>query len=254
MKKLFSMLAATTAIAFVFAACASSASAEGWGTLKGQILLDGDVPAIPPLDITKDAVCMAQPVPDEKLVVDAKTKGIANIVIYLAKKPDAIHPSLKEIDEKKKEVTFDQKGCRFTPHVMVVRTGQQVRVFSDDDTAHNTHTYMGKNDSDNFLLAPKNRVGVLLKPLKYAEKLPRKVSCDIHSWMTAYWVVVDHPYAAVTDPEGKYEIPELPAGKHEFIVWHESSGYLDKKYTVEIKEGVNEQKPLKFTSAQILVP
>ena len=248
------MFAAMIAVAFVFGACASSASAEAWGTLKGQVLLNGNVPEIPPLVINKGPVCMAQPVPDEKLVVDAKTKGIANVVIYLAKKPDAIHPSLKEIDEKKKEVTFDQKGCRFTPHVLVARTGQQVRVLSDDDTFHTSHIYMSRNDSENFLLAPKNRVGVLLKPFKLAEKLPRKVTCDLHIWMNAYLVVVDHPYATVTDTEGKFEIPELPAGTHEFIVWHESAGYFDKKYKVEIKEGVNEQKPLKFTSAQILIP
>ena len=70
--------------------------------------------------------------------------------------------------------------------------------------------------------------------------------------MVAYWVILDHPYAAVTDEKGNFEIPNLPAGTHEFNVWQESAGYLDKKYTVTIKDGENVQKPLKFTAKQIL--
>ncbi len=46
--------------------------------------------------------------------------------------------------------------------------------------------------------------------------------------MRAYWVVVDHPYATVTDKDGNFEIKDLPAGEHEFKVWHEKPGYLVK--------------------------
>ena len=232
-----------------------SASAQ-WGTLKGQILLDGEIPKIDPLVVqgnqqAKDAaVCAAQNVPDEKLVVDPESKGIANVVVYLAKKPAKIFPALEKSTVP--QVTFDQKGCRFMPHVLLVRTDQTVLVVSDDDAAHNTHTYPIKNRQDNFVVAPKDRTGVSVKPLTLAEKLPSKVGCDIHPWMVAYWVILDHPYAAVTDEKGNFEIPNLPAGTHEFNVWQESAGYLDKKYTVTIKDGENVQKPLKFTAKQIL--
>jgi hypothetical protein len=55
--------------------------------------------------------------------------------------------------------------------------------------------------------------------------------------MTAWWMVVDHPYAAVTNDKGEFEIGELPDGTHAFRVWHEKSGYLEKKLEVTVKGG-----------------
>ena len=255
MKKLLSLTVAWAAVALIGNGLSQQANAQ-WGTLKGQVLLDGEIPTIKPLVVKGDtaardaAVCAAQEVPDEKLVVDPTTKGIANVVIYLAKKPEKVFPGLEKSTTPK--LTFDQKGCRFIPHVMVVRTDQEVQVLSDDATAHNTHTTFLNNRNENFLVSPKDRTGVTLKPLTIKEKVPQKVVCDIHSWMKAYWVIIDHPYAAVTDEKGNFVIPELPVGKHEFIVWQEESGYLDKKYTVTIKAGENIEKPLKYTAKQIL--
>jgi len=94
------------------------------------------------------------------------------------------------------------------------------------------------------------------------ERLPHKVTCDIHSWMEAYWVVLDHPYVAVTNAKGEFEIPNLPVGEHKFIIWQEKCGYIDprakvvdgklvegekmidKAYTVTIKAGENKQPPI----------
>ena len=255
MQKLFSVTAACAAFALMGTGFCNSANAQ-WGDLKGQVLLDGDIPKIDLLvkqgnAATKDAaVCAAQDVPDEKLVVNPENKGIANVVIYLAKKPAKIAPTVEK--SAVPEVTFDQRGCRFLPHVLLVRTDQTVRVLSDDEAAHNTHTYPIKNRQDNFVVAPKDRGGVSVKPLTLSEKLPSKVGCDIHPWMVAYWVILDHPYAAITDENGNFEIKDLPVGTHEFNVWQESAGYLDKKYTVNIKAGENAEKPLKFTAKQIL--
>lgn len=236
--------------------CVCSPVQAQWGTLKGQVVLDGEAPTLAPLvakgnAAAKDAaVCAAQDVQDEKLVVDPDSKGIANIVVYLAKKPGKVHPDLAK--SKEGELTFDQKGCKFLPHVMVVRTDQKVRVLSDDGVAHNTHTNPLKNKAENFIVSPNDRKGISLKPMTLVERIPVKVTCDIHPHMSAYWLIVDHPYAAVTDSKGNFEIADLPVGDHEFIVWQETSGFLNKNHKVTIKAGENQDKPMKFTAAQIL--
>jgi hypothetical protein len=255
MGMLFKFTTACSVVAFVSTAFCACAEAQ-WGTMKGQIILDGEVPKIQFLvekgnSSTKDAaVCAAHDIPNEKLVVDPITKGIANVVIYLAKKPAKVHPDLTK--SKEQEVSFDQKGCRFLPHILLVRTDQRVRVLSDDAIAHNTHTHPNKNNSENFIVSPNDRTGVLLKTMTLVERAPMSVTCDIHPWMAAYWVVLDHPYAAVTDKNGNFEIANLPAGTHEFVVWQESAGFLDKKHTITIKEGANEQKPMKYAASQLL--
>lgn len=208
--------------------------AQGYGSVSGQFVLKGDMPKIAAANIMgKDAnVCAAKQLPEETLQVDVDgDNGIANIVVYLKKAPKDIHPDLKT--PKDKQITFDQKDCRFTPHILLVRTGQEVLVKSDDPVNHNTHTHPFRNQELNFLLKPKDREGV---PVKYeqAESLPMPVNCDLHPHMKGYWVVCDHPYAAITDKEGKFKIENLPAGQYEFTVWHERVGYIDKALKVVI--------------------
>ena len=234
---------------------ATVTAAGDWGTIKGQILAGGAVTPLKLLVTKNDAaakdfaVCAAQDVPDESLVIDAKTGGIANVVVYLQKKPTKVHPDLEK--SKDAEVIFDQKGCRFLPHVLLVRTDQKVRVKSDDAIAHNTHTYPLKNKQENFIVSPSDRTGVAVPSVGIVERLPAKVGCDIHPWMQAWWVILDHPYAAVTKEDGSFEIKDLPVGDHVFTVWQEKVGYLDKMYKVTVKAGANEIKPMKVPVATL---
>ena len=252
-----SPIVAATTVPVVPVAAAVVGQAKGdWGSIKGQIVADGAVASLKLLVTKGDAgakdssVCAAQDVPDESLVVDAKSGGIANVVIYLQKKPAKVHPDLEK--SKEKEVLFDQKGCQFLPHVLLVRNDQQVRVKSDDAVAHNTHTYPLKNKQENFVVSPNDRTGGAVPSVTLAERLPAKVGCDIHPWMQAYWVILDHPYAAVTKADGTFEIKGLPVGDHVFTVWQEKVGYLDKMYKVTVKAGDNELKPVKVPAATLL--
>jgi len=214
-------------------------AADGYGSVTGQFVFEGDVPKVPFLVSKGDAsakdsaVCAAGNILNEDLVVDEKTKGIANVFVYLRKAED-IHPDLAK--SKKKEVIFDQKGCQFFPHAMIVRTDQVVKVVSDDSVAHNTHSFPLRNQAINFILRPKDRVGIKI-PSKRPEILPIQVKCDIHPWMKAYWLILDHPYMAVTGKTGKFTIEKLPAGEHSFRVWQEKVGYVERSLKVTIKAG-----------------
>jgi hypothetical protein len=231
MKKSLSWL--TPLAGLVLSLSPQTSFAQGYGHVTGQFVLKGAMPEITVAKpMGKDAeVCAAKALPEETLVVDDKTKGIANIVVYLKKAPKDIHPELKA--SKEKQITFDQKDCRFMPHILMVRTDQEVLVKSDDPINHNTHTHPFKNQELNFLIRPKDREGV---PVKYdqAESLPMPVNCDLHPHMKAYWVVCDHRYMAITDKEGKFKIENLPEGEYEFTVWHERVGYIDRALAVVI--------------------
>jgi len=235
----------------------SMPSAVGkWGTLKGQILLAGEIPKIPPVvcagdSKVKDAsFSAAQDIPSEALLVDPGTKGIANVVIFMLKKPSAVHPN--GVRSTQEEVVFNLKNCRFAPHVALVRTDQAIRVVSSDPVIHSIHSQSKKNMEVNVVLDGPGDAGMRLPIQSHSEKLPVKVISDIHDWMSAYWVILDHPYAAITDSTGNYEIGNLPVGKHHLVIWHESAGVLDQQFTVSIDEGVNLQQPREFTAAEIL--
>lgn len=61
---------------------------------------------------------------------------------------------------------------------------------------------------------------------------PITLKCDFHRWMEAHLWVMDHPFFAVSDAEGKFWIPDLPPGDYELIAWHEKLGEQSQKITV----------------------
>lgn len=255
MRKMLTWATVAAATAFIGFGSVSSADAQ-WGTIKGKVTVTGDFAALKPLvrkgdaSVKDPAVCSKEEVPDESVIIDPATKGIANVVIWLGKKPAKIHPSLTK--SKDKEVVFDQRNCQFLPHVLVVRTDQQVRVLSDDAVAHNTHTYPLKNKQENFIVAANDRKGVAVPSVNLEERLPAKVGCDIHPWMQAWWVILDHPYVAVTDSKGAFEIADLPEGELEFRVWQEKAGYVVDKYLkVTVKAGENTVPEIKVPAAKL---
>ncbi|MBC8116039.1 MAG: hypothetical protein H7062_16755 [Candidatus Saccharimonas sp.] len=229
-------VAETTAVAV--AATTDAAPGEvGVGTLKGRVVYVGSYTPLAPLfakgAAAKDpSVCGAGVIPDESILV--KDGGLANVFIYLDKIPKgAVIPAVGN------PILFDQKVCIFTPHAMLVRVKQTVKVLNADGVAHNTHTYPKKNTDFNNIVNPNDRNGI---DVTYGqpEKEPFRVGCDIHSWMTAYHLPLDHPFGAVSAADGTFEIKDLPAGKHEFKVWHEAGKMVEKAFVVTIKPGDNE--------------
>lgn len=219
--------------------------------LTGVIRFDGNPPALDPVVKKGDAntpnpeVCAAADVPNESLVVNQGNKGIANVFIYLAKAPEGVKAP-KPGDEP---VVFDQKGCQFLPHCLIAPVGAKVLVMNGDPIPHNTHTHPFRNDPFNQSIQANDRAGVALKYAK-GEKLPMEVVCDVHRFMKAFHLVLDHPYSAISDADGKFEIPNLPAGKHEFVVWQEKAGYLNRKYEVTVKAGETKEVKLSFGAAK----
>jgi hypothetical protein len=223
-----------TRLAFITAGLLWTSFAEAqWGTIKGQILVDGELPKR--RDLVANVGGIGN-VPDETVVVDAKTKGLANLVILPVNTPTTIHPDL--LKSKVTHVVFDQQRYRFVPHVLLVRTDQQVQVVSGDPVVHNVHTLPVRNPNENFNVQPNDRKGVTVN-VKKAERLPTAVVSDVYPWMRSWWMVVDNPYAAVTNDKGEFEIANLPVGDHVFLIWHEKAGYVDKALQIKVKDGEN---------------
>jgi plastocyanin len=204
------------------------ACAADWGSLKGRFLLDGPPPEQPKLQINKDAEFCGKHEPrSETLVVHREDRGIANVVIWLDSKPGekvAIHPSYDATATA--QVRLANRACRFDPHICVLRTGQTLVIENPDQVDHNTAAGLDKNDPFNAL-TPAGKSSERPR-FKQAERLPALVQCSIHPWMTGWLVVKDHPYVAVTDEHGRFELKNLPAGEHTFVVWHELPNYVQE--------------------------
>jgi carboxypeptidase family protein len=194
------------------------------GAIAGTVKFDGTPPARKPVEISKDReVCGATPLYDESLIVDAGG-GIANAVVSIADIAKGVPlVSLKD-------VKFDQKGCRYTPHVLAFPAGSTVDIVNSDGILHSVRTESKRNPALDMAQPPFKRV-IVTAPLKYPELIG--VSCDTHNWMHGWWFVAGNPYYAVTDGSGRFMIKDVPPGTYTLRVWQEKLGMQTRKVTVE---------------------
>jgi hypothetical protein len=223
------------------AANVGKVKADEWGTIRGQVVFAGaTMPQPKQLDVNKDQDhCLEKgPLFSEELVVNPANKGVRYAVVFLkAPKGETlpIHPSLKEPNPQ--EAVLDQPRCAFVPHILAMRNDQKLVAKNPAPIAHNvvitgfTNSYnrqIPSNKSETFTLEPEDRA--------------IKLSCGAHPWMQGFLWVFDHPYFAVTDVDGKFEIKNAPAGERSLVLWHEKVGWLDPKTgkngkKIEIKAG-----------------
>ncbi len=203
------------------------AAQDEWGTIRGQIVYVGDkIPEPPKLDVTKDQEhCLEKgPLTGEEWVINPKNKGVRFAVVFL-KAPKGqslpIHPSLKEAEPK--QAVLDQPRCAFVPHVLAMREDRELLAKNPAPIAHNV-VITGFNNSKNQQIPSGKSETFRLQ----AEDRAIALSCGAHPWMKGWLWVIDHPYFAVTDEDGNFEIKNAPAGDRNIVFWHEKVGWIDQ--------------------------
>jgi hypothetical protein len=205
------------------------------GDVTGQVIFNGAAPKPAPIIPTNDkafcTACEKGGLFNEELLVDPKSKGLQNVVVFLVDsanpKTPIPHPKAKEIAAEK--VLLDQPCCTFVPRMVVLVEGQTLVAKNSSGVAHNTNiTSPGGNPTVNPALPPNKSIEV---PGWKAVGKPSSVACNIHPWMKAWIFTVPSPYFAVTDKDGKFEIKDVPAGKYNIIYWHEKQGWIGTKKT-----------------------
>jgi hypothetical protein len=237
------VLLGTIGLFFAIAPAAAGKDDGAWGTIKGQVVLDADaVPDPKTLNIDKDQNhCLSKgPILSEVLVVNKKNKGVRWVFVWLEPEagdpPLKVHPNLMAI--KVKQVEVDQPCCQFIPHALALREGQVLVAKNSAPIAHNINWTGGsKNPGDNVIIQPGGSVNI---GNLVADKYPVKFQCNIHAWMGGWVRVFDHPYFALTDENGKFEIKQAPAGTYRVRGWQEGVGYVPDRKGIAITIKGNE--------------
>ena len=207
-----------TACAIV--ACLGIALPARAATLRGVVLFTGAVEQ-KKLPVTIDQYVCGTEKQAEDLVVGPK-RGVRNAVVWLQTPPPGA--SVESVPPK---VEMDQKGCVFVPHVVLVPAGGTVQFLNSDRLLHNLHSASRDNPSFNRT-QPKGRT----IPITFAKPEIVRVNCDLHSWMRAWVVVADHPFYALTNDAGEFELPTLPPGKYTLQIWQEKLGITSRDVSV----------------------
>lgn len=155
-------------------------------------------------------------------------RGVRNAVVYIEKIPEG-----KPFSRATKFL-LDQKQCMYSPHVMVMPFGASLEIVNSDPVLHNVHiSELGTGSASVVNIAqPIKGQKSILEPSRFKKPGFYVATCDAgHPWMSAYIMVAEHPYYAVTDARGNYSIKDIPPGQYQLVMWHEGIkvSHVDEK-------------------------
>ena len=174
----------------------------------------------------------------ELLSVHRRSGGLQSVLVYLTgdNLPEA--PPPVEEDGDADPIVLDQHDETFVPHLIAIRDGESIRVTNNDNANHNVRTAtFDRRNEFNVYTGPEAEyehtfyAGERLRPIR--------LGCDIHGWMRAWIYVFDHPWFAVTDEKGEFEIADIPPGEYTLIIRQPDVGLIhEQQVTVTAGESL----------------
>lgn len=201
----------------------------GESTISGTVKYEGTAEKPRVVRMDSDPLCMPEGPQTSEVLLVGPGNGLQNAFVYVK---DGLGD--RKFQAPSTPVVLEQKGCKYSPHVLGVQVGQPFIIVNSDPTLHNVHALPKVNREFNF--------GQSVKGLKTTRRFDKPevmvpFRCDVHGWMSAYGGVLEHPYFAVSSADGSFEIKGLPAGSYTVEVWHERLGTQTTKVTVDGKSG-----------------
>jgi Carboxypeptidase regulatory-like domain len=206
-------------------------------TITGSVKWSGAMPHSLSFPITKDpAICDPESHKSadlERLVIGPEG-GVANSIVYLKN-----ITSGKPLQLPEQRQHLDQIHCRYVPHILLVPQNSSLGMVSSDATLHTIH--MDGAASYNLPFPFPGRATTRTMPSSGLVNL----RCNGgHVWMNAEMMVVSHPYYAVTDENGRFELTDVPAGTYQIVVWHEGWELVGKEHAFDVLTERSVERPL----------
>ncbi len=190
--------------------------------VKGRVVFHGVLPADKIQLVKADENVCGKEARIQTVHINASTLGLRSVVVSVKNPPsfpvDADHSTWR----------LANANCRFAPRVGAARLGNILEIHNNDPILHNTHIKKGERTFLNVAQVAGSRP--IPKTLKRTGL--HTLRCDKHTFMTGSILVIDHPYFAVTDESGGFQLPPLPAETYTIVVWHETLGNLEQEVTV----------------------
>jgi hypothetical protein len=197
------------------------------GTISGTVKWSGPEPKGLDVPVNKDPeICD----PDSHKTIDmdrlviGPDSGVANTIVYIKNISQG-----KAMNLPQPRRSLDQRHCRYEPHILLVPRTAEIAMKSSDAVLHTVH--MDGAASFNVPFPFPDRV------ITRNMDTPGLVNLRCnggHVWMNAEMMVVSHPYYAVTDLNGRFELTDVPPGDYEVVAWHEGWRVLGRENALDV--------------------
>ena len=141
------------------------------------------------------------------VLLDNQGKPLSDAVLWIEPGPAQSQPATAAMDQKKRQ---------FTPYVLPVQVGTTVSFPNSDPINHHVYSF-----------SPAKRFELRLHQQKAAPQEMRfdqpglvTLGCNIHDWMLGFILVLDSPWFAQTDKQGKARLNFETAAGQTLQLWH----------------------------------
>jgi plastocyanin len=148
-----------------------------------------------------------------------------------------------------RQTTIAMTGREFVPHVRTILAGGSVAFPNKDPFSHNVFSNAEAGPFDLSLY----RRGVS-RSQTFARPGIYPIYCNIHSRMVSFVIAVPTPYVATVASDGRFMIPDVPAGSYVLHAWHEHAGGVVTREIVVAPAGLPGQHIVLDARAYVAAP
>ena len=202
-------------------------SVTNGGTITGTVKWSGPEPKGLDVPVNKDPdICDPESRKEKNLerLVVGPDGGVANTIVYLKNISRG-----KAMNLPAPRRSLDQKHCRYEPHILLMPQTAELAMKSSDAVLHTVH--MDGAATYNLPFPFTDRVTTRIMNTEGVVNL----RCNGgHVWMNAEMMVAPHPYYAVSDQNGSFELTDVPPGDYEVVAWHEGWHILGRENALDV--------------------
>jgi hypothetical protein len=154
---------------------------------------------------------------------------------------------------------IEAEDCKFTPYISVLFEKWPLEIVNMDPVLHDIQAYetsrlgarvlfnsplpMNPQYTKEGITKTGRNAQLAGAPMRQTINLHKGrrmfvMQCGFHAYMESWGFIVDNPYFALTDQNGRFEISDIPAGEYHVFVWHPMIlGGVGKRYDVTIRSG-----------------
>ncbi|PKM27281.1 MAG: hypothetical protein CVV09_01930 [Gammaproteobacteria bacterium HGW-Gammaproteobacteria-13] len=143
----------------------------------------------------------------EIVLLDNQGKPLSDAVLWIEPGPAQSQPATALMDQQKRQ---------FSPYILPVQVGTTVSFPNSDPINHHVYSF-----------SPAKRFELRLHQQKAAPQEMRfdqpglvTLGCNIHDWMLGFILVLDTPWFAQTDKQGKARLQFDAAAGQTLQLWH----------------------------------
>lgn len=138
---------------------------------------------------------------------------------------------------------MDQWNVEFIPHILPVLKGSVVDFPNTDTVRHNVYSPVPIPGTKRMLSLGTYGPDVI-KTIYLDSTGEIPLRCNVHQEMSAFIVVLENPYFALTSKKGEFVLDNVPAGKYTLKTWHEKFMPVSMEVTVGPNQTLNVELPI----------